>query len=104
MENNAENNQLNMSTNLFAGGGWKIGDVSNCPVSFGISNRTYIGLGFLDRIRVLFGKEICVNIDFEVDKEVNILKTEAKTTIQPFFKLKPNKNDFMQQSDRVVAN
>jgi len=69
---------------------------SNGSLSFGISNITKIGLGFMDRIRVLFGKEIRVNIDFEVNKEVDILKTEAKTTVAPFFKPKPSKNDCMQ--------
>ena len=63
---------------------------------FSIFNRTYIGLSFMDRIRVLFGKEIRLNIDIEVCKEVTVLKTESKVTIQPFFKPKPNKNDFMQ--------
>lgn len=67
--------------------------------SFEISNRTYINLGFMDRIRVLFGKEVRLNIDIEVDKEVSVLKTDAKTTVAPFFKPKPNKNDFMQMTD-----
>jgi len=88
MENNAENKQLN------------IGAVSNCPMAFGISNRTYIGLGFMDRIRVLFGKEIWLNIDMEVDKEVNVLKTEVKITVAPFFKPKSSKTDFVQMVDK----
>lgn len=76
-----------------------IHDVNNSPL-FGISNRTTIGLGFIDRIRVLFGKEIRINIDIDVDKEVTVVNTYARTTVQPFLKPKPRKNDMQPKSFR----
>jgi len=76
-----------------------IPDVNNSPL-FGLSNRTTIGLGLMDRIRVLFGKEIRVNIDIDVNKEVTVVNTSAKTTVEPFFKPKPSKNDMQPRSFR----
>jgi hypothetical protein len=76
-----------------------IPDVNNSPL-FGLSNRTIIGLGFLDKIRVLFGKKIRVNIDIDVDKEVTVVSTSAKTTVEPFLKPKPRKNDMQPRSFR----
>ena len=65
----------------------------DCPTLFGIYNNTRIVLGFIDRIRALFGKEMRVDIDITISKEVAVLNTEVKTTVAPFFKPKPNKNN-----------
>lgn len=74
---------LNQALNLF--------DVVESPKPSIISNRTRIGLGYMDRLRVVFGKEIRVDIEIDTDREVVVSKTTAKTTVQPFFKPKPSK-------------
>jgi len=50
-----------------------------------LRNTTRIRLGFMDRIRALFGNEIRVTVNIELDKEVNVLKSDAKTVVQSFF-------------------
>ncbi len=48
-----------------------------------------IGLNFLERIRVLFGKEIVLSLDVELDNEVIVLNTTSSTKVRPFFKPRP---------------
>jgi hypothetical protein len=74
-----------------------LADVVESPKPSVIFNRTRIGLGYMDRIRVVFGKEIRVDVEIDVDKEIVVLKTTAKTTVQPLFQPKPSKHDLVMK-------
>ena len=56
---------------------------------FSIYNNTYTKFGFVDRIRILFGKEISISLDIKVDQEVNVISSNAKTSVEHFLKRKP---------------
>jgi len=48
-----------------------------------IHNRTQVHLGWLDRLRVLVGKTIHVEVDIEVAQpEVNIVKSTSRTWVE----------------------
>ena len=54
---------------------------------FWIANDTRIRFGFIDRLRILFGKETKVSIRLFVDKEVKIIhpKTEHSVNVKRIF-------------------
>ena len=59
--------------------------------TFRIFNDTNITFGTMDRIRILFGKEVKVSLTIHADKEVEVINgmTEHIVTVEPFIKGKP---------------
>ncbi len=56
-----------------------------------IFNTTYVRFSFLDRIRILLGREVKVDLTICTEKEVKVLngQTESVVYVKPFFKKKP---------------
>jgi len=50
-----------------------------------IYNRSVIRLGWMDRIRIAFGKDIIVNTEITVDRPIEIISSTAYSTVHPFF-------------------
>lgn len=59
--------------------------------TFKIFNNTFVKFGTIDRIRILFGKEVKISTIIHADKEVEIFgkMTETHTFVEPFIKPKP---------------
>jgi hypothetical protein len=53
-----------------------------------ITNESKFKLGYMNRLRVFFGKEFTVNLEIEVNKKVTILNSIGEFAVQPFFKAK----------------
>ena len=59
--------------------------------TFKIFNNTRITFGTMDRIRILFGKEVKVSTTIHAEKEVEVFgkMTEHHVYVEPFIKPKP---------------
>lgn len=53
--------------------------------TFWLKNNTTVSPSFTDRLRILFGRKIHVSIEISVDREVNVIETKAKGSIETFF-------------------
>ena len=58
------------------------------PGGFGIYNQTNISLGWKDRIRVLFGRNICLSLILYASKSVDIVRTESAVFVKPLLENK----------------
>lgn len=58
--------------------------------TFKIFNNTTVIFGCMDRLRILFGKEVKISITIHAEKEVKIFSTitEHSVYVQPFIKPK----------------
>lgn len=64
--------------------------LTDIPKSFKIFNDTKITFGFMDRLRIMCGKEVTVSITIHTEKEVEIFNklTEHSVNVKPFIKIK----------------
>jgi len=60
--------------------------------TFKIFNNTRMTFGFMDRIRILFGKQVTVSVTIHADKEVEVFNdmTEHSVRVAPFIEPKPS--------------
>jgi|GEM_PF-4373508 len=58
--------------------------------TFKIYNNTKITFGYMDRLRILFGKELKVSVTIHVEKKVEVFgkMTEHSVYVTPFIKPK----------------
>ena len=58
--------------------------------TFKIYNNTKVTFGFMDRLRILFGKEVKVSVTIHAEKEVEVFgkMTEHSVYVTPFTKQK----------------
>ena len=59
--------------------------------TFKIYNNTKMTFGYMDRLRILFGKEVKVSVTIHAEKEVEVFgkMTEHSVYVTPFIKPKP---------------
>ena len=69
----------------------------NNQATFKIFNNTRVIFGFMDRIRILFGKQVTISVTIHADREVEVLnkETEHSITVKPFFKPKQTYLQFL---------
>lgn len=65
-------------------------------IPFTLYSNTKIGFSFIDRVRILFGKETTVALEIQVDKEVEVISSKARTIVAPIIEKKSK-----QYSDHV---
>ncbi len=51
-----------------------------------IHHDTHTVFGFMDRVRILFGKKATISSELYTKEEVNVLACEVKSYCQPIFK------------------